>query len=229
MLIILPGWMHNAAQWNAVSKQLDNLNVQHVVLDFPGFGTNVKDDTITDLDGLVVWASNEIERVTTSTNEPVTLLGHSCGGRIALALAVDNITYRQLILVGSPNLYRPTLKVRIIKIFSRLVAPAKSLVPVRLQDYLRSDDYTVATKTNMQELYLSVVVDDQTALAKCVTTKVQLLWGEQDVAAPVRIAYELDDLLADSTLTVLPNLGHNIHQENPGLLAGKIKLFLSND
>jgi len=78
----------------------------------------------------------------------------------------------------------------------------------------------------MQALYQSVVVADQTTLTNQVTTKVQLLWGAQDTATPVRIAYELQTLLADSTLTVLPNLGHNLHHENPGLLAGKIKLFL---
>jgi pimeloyl-ACP methyl ester carboxylesterase len=229
MLVILPGWMHDAAQWNVVSKLLNNMNVKHVVLDFPGFGTVPKDTSITSFDNLVTWSKNEIERLTAGTDEPVTLLGHSCGGRITLALAVDNINYKQLILIGSPNLYRPTLKVKITKVLARVVSPIQFLIPAGLRNKFRSADYAQATKTGMQELYHSVVVHDQTALTGQVTTKVHLLWGALDTAAPVRIAYELEELLPHTSLTVLPNLGHNLHHENPGLLAGKIKLFLRHD
>lgn len=226
MLIILPGWMHDAKHWDTVSKLLYNQNIRHAVLDFPGFGTVTKSDAIVDFESLLDWTSNEIQRITADIDEPITLLGHSCGGRIALALAVDNNIYKQLILIGSPNLYRPTLTVRAIKLLSQVADPIKTLIPTKLRHKLRSDDCTQATETGMQALYQSVVVADQTTLTNQVTTKVQLLWGAQDTATPVRIAYELQTLLADSTLTVLPNLGHNLHHENPGLLAGKIKLFL---
>ena len=221
--------MHDAAAWQAASRLLDNLGIEHAVVDFPGFGAVAHDASIVNFDDLVAWTRGEIDRLTAGTDEPVTLLGHSCGGRIALALAVDNITYQQLILVGSPNLYRPTFKVRVIKALAKLMSPIKCFVPDVVRNKLRSDDYTQATETGMTELYQSVVADDQTALTDRVTTQMQLLWGEQDTAAPVRIAYELDQLLPHSKLTVLPNLGHNLHLENPGLLAAKIKLLLSYD
>jgi pimeloyl-ACP methyl ester carboxylesterase len=221
--------MHDAAQWDAVSKRLDNLKIKHVVLDFPGFGSVASDELIVEFKDLVTWSKTEIQHLTVDNDEPVTLLGHSCGGRIALALAVDNTDYHQLILVGSPNLYRPGLKVRIIKVITKLAAPVKFLFPTTLRRKLRSDDYDQAKESNMNELYRSVVINDQTALTSRVSTKVNLLWGEHDPAAPVHIAYELDKLLVDSTLTILPNLGHNLHQENPGLLAATINAYLTHD
>jgi len=221
--------MHDAAQWAAVSLRLDALEIEHVIVDFPGFGTVPQADSIQDMADLVAWSKGEIERLTAGSTGPITLLGHSCGGRIALAVAAADTQYRQLVLIGSPNLYRPTLRVRLVKVLARLAAPVRCLLPAWLLASVRSQDYIQARATGMQSLYQSVVVDDQTALAVRIATKVQLLWGESDTAAPVRIAQELHQLLPDSTLKILPNLGHNLHHENPGLLAGTIALYLHHD
>jgi pimeloyl-ACP methyl ester carboxylesterase len=226
MLLIIPGWMHDAAQWNTVSELLDRNNVEHQVLDIPGFGTVPCDENLQTIDDLATWCKEQIDIIKITTDTPLVLFGHSCGGRIALQLVADGLAVNHLILCGSPNLYRPSLKTRAKKLLATLGAPFKSYIPERLREKLRSDDYEAVRGSDLQDLYTDVVRDDQTDLLGSITVATTLLWGELDEAAPLWIGRELGAKLPTATLEILPKLGHNLHHENPGLLAGKLTCYV---
>ncbi len=225
-MIIIPGWMHSADKWATVSKLLEQQGIENRVLDLPGFGSQPADVKIKTMSDVTEWCRNDIAHIAISTT-PITLVGHSCGGRIALQLVADGLQVEKLVLIGSPNLYRPAVSVRVIKVLVSVCRPIKPLVPHAIRVKLRSADYLEVKDTVMQELYTDVIKDDQTHLLSEITTKVELLWGENDKAAPLRIAQEMLTKLPSAQLTVLPKLGHNLHQENPLLLAGKLKNYVT--
>lgn len=227
MLVIIPGWRHAASDWQAVSFTLNRHGIQHKILDIPGFGTIPTNPTIKTLDDLSLWCKAQITNLQSESNRPLILCGHSCGGRVALKLVAEGLAVDQLILCGSPNLYRPTLRVKVITVFAMLARPIRSLVPYSIRRKFRSDDYENAKNSPLQDLYLDVVQDDQTHVLELVQCPVALIWGENDEAAPVWIAHELLERLKQATLTIIPLGGHNLHHDKPQLLAAKIAKYAS--
>lgn len=226
MLVIIPGWMHAAKEWAVVSDILTRSNIEHTVLDIPGFGANPPDPDLSTMKDLVTWCESKVMTIQSQSQSPLILVGHSCGGRVGLQLAANELHMHKLVLIGSPNLYRPSTRVQLTRLLVAILRPFQSLIPASIRLKLRSDDYTAAKGTPMHNLYLSVVTEDQTELLHTISTHVQLLWGEHDTAAPVRIAREMHEKLSSSRLTIIPKLGHNLHHENPQLLAGKLKEYV---
>jgi len=227
MLIIIPGWRHSAAEWNSVSTQLTSQHIEHVTLDLPGFGTVPNDEPLQTLADLSQWCLQEITALQKDSTTPLVLFGHSCGGRIAAQLVAQGLTVEKLILCGSPNLYRPSTKTKLIKNLVMVSSPFKGLVPESLRQKLRSDDYQAVLDDPLRDLYLDVVRDDQSDILSKITCPTTLLWGEHDDAAPLWIGQELAQRLSNSTLDIIPHAGHNLHYEKPQLLAAKIAQYVA--
>jgi len=226
-LIIIPGWRHTAHDWKLVSQALDRHDIPHTVLDLPGFGNTPVDATIRTFADLCNWCERAITEVTQRTAEDIHLFGHSCGGRIAATLVANGLTVETLTLCGSPNLYRPTWKVRTLKLLAKICRPIKWLIPAQVRRKFRADDYTDVQHTALADLYLDVIKDDQTDTISTINTRTFLLWGALDTAAPVHIGQELERLLPHATLDIIPNQGHNLHIEKPELVAAKIKGYVT--
>jgi pimeloyl-ACP methyl ester carboxylesterase len=227
MLVIIPGWMHDSAQWSVVCDLLTSRNIEHGVIAIPGFGTVTADPNIATMDDLSQWCLQQITNVQSTSATPLVLFGHSCGGRVALQLVAEGLPVQQLILCGSPNLYRQSSKAKCIAWLVALATPLKPLLPEWIKSKVRSDDYAVARGSVMQTLYASVVQSDQSTLLPLVTTQTRLLWGAQDSAAPLHNARELHERLVNSTLEVIPQAGHNLHHDKPHLLAAKIASYVT--
>jgi pimeloyl-ACP methyl ester carboxylesterase len=55
-----------------------------------------------------------------------------------------------------------------------------------------------------------------------------LLYGDADQRAPLSVARELHARIPDSTLTVVPGLGHECYLESPETFAAEVQHFLAN-
>ena len=228
MVIIIPGWMHAASEWKQVSDLLHERQIEHAVLDIPGFGTVAPDPAINTLTDLCRWCAIEIDRLQRPSTSPLVLFGHSCGGRVAVQLAAEGLEVQHLILSGSPNLYRPSFKTKLVKALAALARPFKHQVPEQLRQKFRSADFAAARDTQMLTLYQSVVTGDQRDILPNIAAKTTLLWGECDEAAPLSIAQEMLPLIAGSQLAIIPHAGHNLHHEKPQLLAAKITTYVAS-
>ncbi|MFB5615321.1 MAG: alpha/beta fold hydrolase, partial [Candidatus Nitrosomaritimum yanchengensis] len=196
-IVLLHGWGHNKKIWgNIVSKLGKNV----ISLDMPGFGDEplVKDDW-----GVLEyanWVENKIKNY-----KNVILIGHSFGGRVSAEIASKRPNYlKALILSGSPNIYRPTLttklKIYIYKIF-------KFFIPQNLRKAFYSNDLKESGK--LEKIFRKVVTYDQTKQLKKINIPTLLIWGEKDDEAPLRLAYEINELIKDSELKIIENAGHN--------------------
>jgi pimeloyl-ACP methyl ester carboxylesterase len=88
-----------------------------------------------------------------------------------------------------------------------------------------SDDYRAATVVMRDVLVRSLAEEHDgtycTAL-RAVTCPVELVWGENDTAAPVEVARRALTLVPTARLTVLPGVGHLTPTEAPSAVRAAI-------
>lgn len=218
-LVILHGWGQSAALWKPIAEKLSRFGVVEA-WNLPGFGN---EPLVSEAWGVPEYAA-WVEARCTSMNEKVVLIGHSFGGRIAAEIASHQPTWLlAILLVGAPCLYRPSIQVKAKATVARVVKP---FIPQFLRFKLITQDLRDAEAAGLGRMFKRVVQFDQTNQLQKITVPTLLLWGEQDDAAPMRLALEMHELISSSELVVLPNIGHNAHIDNPMLTYGAIERFL---
>lgn len=225
-IVILPGWMHTSEHWRKVTEQLQTRGVAAEVLDIPGFGKTPAMPSIATYADLTAWVQQTLEK--RYHDEAIAIIGHSFGGRLAISLTGTNLNIKKIILIGSPNLYRPSMQLKVIKQLVTLTKPLHPLVPMSLRRRFQADDYQHARNTPLENIYKEVIPQNQTTELQTCATETLVVIGENDTAVSVETATEITSLLPHATLQILKCLGHNIHLEHPSLLAGIIKQYVSH-
>ncbi len=167
--------------------------------DMPGFGTS---PALTDSAGSLGYAgfvAKAISQVVSDMPDPdkvrVIVIGHSFGGRVALALTDLDLTEFQLAgllisgvpLLRDPDVVRkPKMGFRIARFMSRfgLISNARM---ESLRTRYGSSDYRNAVGV-MREVLIKLVNEDYRELLANLRIPVSLFWGIDDQAAPLRVA-----------------------------------------
>lgn len=226
-MIILPGWQHNHTHWKEVCTGLSDAGCTVSFIDFPGFGIEPGVDTIQTLEDASDWIESKITEMNIS--EPILIVGHSFGGRVAVTLAARQMSsISKMILIGSPNLYHTDLKTKLTGFVAKITSPLKMIIPERLKSKLRSADYSEVRGSSLQNLFTSIIGMNQTTELLKISIPVKLMWGEKDAQVPVIVAKEMAKILIDSSLEVIQNTGHDIHLEKPQLLIAKVAAYAKN-
>ena len=224
-VVILPGWQHNKTHWKDISDTLTASHIAHTVLDMPGFGEEPFQTELNTISSIAQWVQGRI--LQSIDDREIVLVGHSYGGRIAAYIASKQPAFcKALILVGSPNLYLPTIQIRIQKFIVHMLHPAIFLVPEALRTHVRSTDYQKVRGTKLQELFTNIIIDDQRELLHSIQVPTLLVWGQNDTDVPLRVAHEIKKVISHATLTVINNAGHNLHIEKSSLLAATITTYV---
>jgi pimeloyl-ACP methyl ester carboxylesterase len=79
----------------------------------------------------------------------------------------------------------------------------------------------------MRDVLVRVVNESYEDELRQVQCPVELVWGEHDTAVPVAAAMQAERLLADSHLTVLSGIGHDVPKEAPAELRAAVDRRLS--
>lgn len=206
-VILLHGWGQNISMMQPLG---DNLSANHriTIIDLPGFGVSDKPEY-----AYTVFDYTEIVHdllVSLKINNPI-LIGHSFGGRIAIIYA-SKYPVNKLVLFGSPCVRHEykSLKQSFYKKLKKITI-LKPLVNF-MKNHTGSVDYKNASPL-MREVLVKTVNQDLSDCAKKIKCSVLLIWGENDEAVPVSEAKELDELLIDSALIILPGT-HYCYLEN---------------
>jgi pimeloyl-ACP methyl ester carboxylesterase len=220
-VIILHGWGHNAELWQKFRQKLESAGFDIIVEDLPGFGSRVNEAQDFDVPKYANWFKKNF--VDVISKQKVILIGHSLGGRIALELAKENPTWlEKLILVGTPAIYEPSNKTKILKNLSFL----KKFPGISSLVSSINPEYEAAKSNNLKETYQNVVGHNQKEILHLVQTPTLLVWGELDFTVPVSVAMQIKSTMPNSQLKIIPNSGHSPHLDNPDLLFGIIKKWL---
>jgi len=206
-VVLLHGWGQNIEMMKPLGNHLmDHYRV--TIIDLPGFGLSkepVYAYTIFDYTEVVHELLEELNIV-----NPI-MMGHSFGGRIAIVYA-SKYKVNKLVLFGSPCVRHEykSLKQSIFKTLKK-VKIFNPLVNI-MKKHVGSEDYRNASPI-MREILVKTVNQDLSEYAKKIKCSTLLIWGDNDTAVPVSEARELDNLLVDSALIILPGT-HYCYLEN---------------
>lgn len=204
-VLALHGWRRTRNDWDQV---LDGLGA--LAVDLPGFGLTPQPEQAW---GSPDYASQLVPLL--QEQGPAVVVGHSFGGRVAVALASTHPELcTGIVLTGAPLLRRPgsgksPLAFRAARRLHRL-----GLVSAKRMDRARekygSADYRAAQGV-MRETFVKLVnenYDAQLARIAAAGLPVRMVWGRTDNEAPLAAAEHVRAAIKNSELTVLDNSGH---------------------
>jgi pimeloyl-ACP methyl ester carboxylesterase len=217
-ILALHGWGRRGSDFKAA---LEGLSA--IAPDLPGFGASPPPD---DVIGAEAYA-DIVAGILDSFDRPPVLVGHSFGGRVAVCLAakhpdrVGNLVLSGVPLIRLHTGRRPPPVYRAIRWLNRF----GMISDERLEREKRargSADYRHASGV-MRDILVKVVNESYESQLGRIDSHVHLLWGASDTDVPVSVAEAAEALLADSTLEVLPGVGHFLPLEAPDALRSAIE------
>lgn len=217
VVLALHGWRRDRSDFREVLSGLDG-----VAVDLPGFGASPAP--------LSAWGGAEyaraLEPVLEQMGPRVVIIGHSFGGRVAVHLAASHpdriggvvLAGVPLLRVGTPP--KPALSFRLAKALNRIGLISDAKMEARRRQ-AGSDDYRAATGV-MRDVFVRAVHETYEDQLAAIDAPVELVWGDDDTAAPIAIANQAAHLLAHPSVTVIPGAGHLTPITAPGELHAAI-------
>ncbi|MBU2542715.1 alpha/beta hydrolase, partial [Patescibacteria group bacterium] len=233
-LIILPGWGGTSETWaDFVEIAKHDFDVQ--VINLPCFGDEPCPDTVWGVEEYSEFVKKQIIKL---SNYQIILLGHSFGGQVASYLVANNPDIANKLILSGPAIFRPKKKLRRIiiggiakagKLIFRLPVLEKFDVEMEklfrqatgTQDYGNSDGIK-------RDIFTKVIREDLTEVVKKIKTPTLIIWGTKDTYVPIKNAYKLSKLIANSKLEIIKDGKHGLHIQQPENLLKIIKNFIKS-
>ena len=218
-IVLLHGWGQNIDMMKPLG---DNFSDKYriTIIDLPGFGLSEEPDyayTIFDYTDTVYKLLKDLK-----IKNPI-MMGHSFGGRIAIVYA-SMYDVNKLVLFGSPCVRheQKSAKQSVLKAFNKI----KFLAPLAnfAKKHIGSEDYRNASPM-MRDILVKTVNQDLSENAKKISCPTILIWGDKDMAVSVDEAKEIEKLIKDSALVVLPGT-HYCYLENLNQVVNIIYNFI---
>lgn len=239
-VVALHGWMRTHADFaRSVGPDAAGGALPVLAVDLPGFGASPPPRE--------EWGSTQYATAVASLLSaprgpgrpgyvagiapPVVVLGHSFGGRVAVRLAAARPDLvGALVLTGVPLVpraagRRPRLAYRAVRRLRKAgVVSEERLERARMR--YGSEDYRRAQGVMRGVLVRTVNerYDDDLASLRC---PVELVWGDDDDAAPIEVARTVAERVPGATLTVCPGAGHLTPLTVPGELRAAVERCLA--
>jgi pimeloyl-ACP methyl ester carboxylesterase len=215
VVVFLHGWGDTMASSRAFRTALSK-KFEVIALDLPGFGGTQASSATWGLDDYTGFVADFLAKL--GIAEPYAFIGHSNGGAMAIrGIAGGVLRAEKVVLLASAGIRAPkSLRLKMLKLMAKTVKTAIRPLPASVKERLRGkayrtigSDYLVAP--HLQETFKRVVAEDVRGDAAQLSMPVLLVYGEQDMAAPVWYGELYHELMVDSTLVVLPGAGHFVY------------------
>lgn len=207
-IILLHGWGQNIEMMKPLGDYFcDRFRI--TILDLPGFGESDEPKNTWTIDDYELMLEDFIKEL--KIKKPI-VIGHSFGGRLSIRYSARN-PIEKLVLFGSPCIRIQEalpLKVRMLKSMKKL--PGMDKIGEYMKQYIGSRDYKAASPV-MRQTLVEVVNEDLSHYAKEIEEPTLLIWGQNDTEAPVAEAKELEKIMIDAALIILPGT-HYAYLEN---------------
>ena len=219
-IVLLHGWGQNIEMMKPLG---DNFQKKYriTIIDLPGFGQSDEpehDLTVSDYSDILKELLDSI-----GVKNPI-VIGHSFGGRVAIVYSANN-PVKKLVLFGSPCIRhdeKMSLKTKTLKTLKKV--PGLNKLEGFAKKHIGSRDYRAASEV-MRKILVNVVNEDLSNYAKMIKCPTLLIWGDNDTEAPVNDAKELESIMRDAALIVLPNSTHYAYLENLGYVTKILNNF----
>lgn len=215
MVLLLHGWGRTHADWDRV---IDLLPPEFSILapDLPGFGATPPPSHALGAAGYAEVLPSLLAGV--RPFEQLVVVGHSFGGRVALAGAAT-VAPRGLVLAAVPIIPPPPpptpLGYRVVRLLRPLVGH-RGLERARRR--FGSEDYRRAEGV-MREVLVRVVHESYRDELARLLIPVVMVWGAKDTTCPLALAHEAAALNPLARLEVLEEVGHMVPLRAPEAVA----------
>lgn len=224
-----------------IARMLDD-KYYVVNVDMPGHGKTPAPSTAVGVEECAELVSVTVRSI---ARPPVTLVGHSNGGRIALFMASDERysgLVRRLILI-SPSGVRPkrSLKVRLKSMLASVLKAPFRLLPHPLRekglDWLRdsfvwrmlgSSDYRALSGVMRASFVKTVTRFVEDGLSR-ISVPTLIFWGDQDQDVRKAQIGTLVSKIPDAGVVTLKGSGHYGYLDDPATVSAATRHFLSED
>lgn len=208
-IYILHGWTYSVNKWLPLTSILENKELDPILLKIPGLTTKI--DKPWTIDDYVNWFNNKLE----NEKNPINILGHSNGGRIAIAFALkhpDKI--KNLILIDSAGIYHNEFSIALKRSVFKIIAKAGKKILNNgsarklLYKMVGEGDYENANK-NMKKTMINLLGADKYLKIENITTPTTIIWGEKDKITPLSDGKVLNQKIIGSKLFIINNTRHS--------------------
>jgi len=208
-VIILHGWTKSPNKWLDFLNALEKKGIKADIPKIPGLTSGL--EKVWKLTDYVEWLKNIVGK----ENGKVILIGHSNGGRIALAFTnLYPEKVEKLVLVDSSGIYHNELPLRIKRVAFKTVAKigkkltsSKSLKNL-LYKFARESDYKDLDDNAKQTMINLISVDLKPQLSR-IKTPTLIIWGANDETTPVSDGILMNKLIKDSRLEIIKDARHS--------------------
>ncbi len=232
-ILILHGWNLQGSRFDPLKQVLRKHGYRVFAPDFPGFGAEPAPSEPWHVADYARFLKGYVDRQ--GIKKPV-LIGHSFGGRVALAFsAAYPQEARMLVLTGTPGFSPvPAKKMRFFLVLAKIGGAVFTIPIISLfADFARKVLYRAAgarefyrAEGSMRQTFKYIVQDDLLEFMQSVRVPCHLVWGELDTIVPIRVAEHMKDVIPGATLTVIPATNHGVPFANPDLFYSAIARYL---
>ena len=207
-IVLLHGWGQNIEMMKPLGDYFSD-NYRITILDLPGFGKSDEPKESWNIEKYSSFLELFLKEL--NVKKPI-VIGHSFGGRVAIRYSSRN-PIEKLVLFGSPCIRideELPITVKLLKKIKRI--PGLNEIGEFMKKYIGSRDYKAASPV-MRQTLVEVVNEDLSKYAREIEEPTLLICGENDTEAPVKDAKELEKIMIDAALIILPGT-HYAYLEN---------------
>jgi len=223
-VIWLHGWGRSHRDFSTAASLLASHGIASVALDFPGFGASPLPPVA---GGARYYAELLVPVLRELSDEPLILVGHSFGGRVAAVVAaMQQVGLAGVVFTGAPLVKRQggrrsPLRYRVVRSLHRLGMVPSSVMESARQRY-GSADYRQASGL-LRDILVATVNESYEAELSRISLPTTMIWGAEDTDVPVESAERAANLLPTRPpIQVLPACGHLVPTSKPEALVDAV-------
>ena len=228
------GWISSRRMWYEVVERLDHELFTLHSFDFRGCGLSDRPRTP---DDLAEYAS-DLRAVLATIDAPVTLVGHSLGGRLAQYVATERPANLERLILVAPGTaksvrFTPQRRAQAIETYGsrerierfQRAAMYREVAPEVMARIV--DDALVASYEHWVGGEERGRIDFSDRLAAIDVPTLAIAGSNDPLAPPSRVKREVTGAIHDALFVLLRDAGHNLPIETPDDIAEAVRRFLN--
>ncbi len=208
-IIILHGWTKALDKWQLFLGALEKKGIRADLPKIPGLMGSL--EKVWKLSDYIEWLKNIVDK----EKGKVVLIGHSNGGRIALAFTnLYPEKVEKLILIDSAGIYHNELPLKIKKLIFKSIAKigkkitSSKVLKNLLYKLARESDYKDLDE-NVKKTMINLISSDLRNIFPQIKTSTLIIWGREDKVTPLSDGLLMNKEIKNSKLQIIKDARHS--------------------
>ena len=214
-LVYLHGWGSEAGHFKNILEKCGSF----IAPDLPGFGGSSTPDGDWSLRDYADFLEKFLGKF--GIENPI-LAGHSFGGSVIIKYCASGGQTKKIILIDSAGIRQKSLRIylyvfiaKLGKIFFSL--PGLNLVQnkarKKFHKVIDADDFSNLTAGPLKETFKNIIGEDLRQDMGRIEVDTTIIWGEDDLATPLREGEMMKNLIRNSKIFVIKKAGHYVFSD----------------